>query len=302
MAVVIPELFAEAINSKMEVSLRIGKIAFDATELAPDIKECGDTISFPSIDRISDAEVMEKGDSLTPSELSMTDNKAKIKQVGKAVRVYDKDKIQVKGAVVDAMSEQIGQELAKAVDSDLVTEMDNSAVYKTPVANATGLSYTEMEAGFDVFGDDVADSSFAGIIINSRLRSAIKGFDQFVKADYTYAKDKNGVIGEDGIIGYWNGIIPVIVCNNNTFDENLKECKTYIVKKNALGVIWQKEANIEEERESLKKATLLSADEMYAVKLLNSKGVSILRKTITATANTGDTTDTDTTGTGTTQG
>lgn len=280
MAVVIPELFAQAINSKMEVSLRIGKIAFDATDLVPDIKECGDEAHFPSIDRISDAEIMTKGDSLTPSDLSMTDNTAKIKQVGKAVRIYDKDKIQVKGAVVDAMSEQIGQELAKSVDSDLVTEMDNNAVYKTPVSSATGLSCTEIEAGFDVFGDDCADSSFAGIIINSRLRSVFKGFDQFVKADYTYAKNKNGVMGEDGIIGYWNGIIPVIVCDNSTFDNQLKECKTYIVKKNALGIIWQKSANIEEERESLKKATLLSADELYAVKLLNSKGVSILRKTI----------------------
>lgn len=293
MAVVIPELFSEAINSKMEVSLRIGKIAFDATDLVPDIRECGDTVSFPSIDRISDAEIMTKGDSLTPSELSMTDNKAEIKQVGKAVRVYDKDKVQIKGAVVDAMSEQIGQELAKSVDADLVNEMDNSAAYKTPVAYADSLTVLEMEAGFDVFGDDVADTSFAGIIINSRLRSTIKEFDQFTKIDRTYAKDGNGVVTEDGIIGYWNGIIPVIICNNNTFDEKLKECKTYIVKKNALGIIWQKEANIEEERESLKKATLLSADEMYAVKLLNSKGVSILRKTITATTPDNDNTDTD---------
>lgn len=280
MAVVIPELFSEAINSKMETSLRIGKIAFDATELTPDIRECGDKVHFPSIDRISGAEVMTKGSELTPSELSMTDNEAEVKQVGKAVRIYDKDKVQVKGQVVDAMSEQIGEELARAVDADLVTEMDNSAVYKTAIADADNLTYTEMESGFDVFGDDVADSSFAGIIINSRLRSSIKNLEQFVKADYTYAKDKNGVMGEDGIIGYWNGIIPVIVCNNNTYDETLKESKTYIVKKNALGIIWQKEATIEEERESLKKATLLSADELYAVKLLNGKGVSILRKTI----------------------
>lgn len=280
MAVVIPELFSEAINSKMETSLRIGKIAFNATGLTPDIRECGDKVHFPSIDRISGAEIMTKGTDLTPSELSMTDNEAEIKQVGKAVRIYDKDKVQVKGQVVDAMSDQVGEELARAVDADLIKEMDVNAVYKTSVASADSITYAELEAGFDVFGDDVADSSFAGIIINSRLRSAIKNFEQFVKADYTYARDKNGVMGEDGIIGYWNGIIPVIVCNNNTYDETLKECKTYIVKKNALGIIWQREATIEEERESLKKATLLSADELYAVKLLNSKGVSILRKTI----------------------
>lgn len=300
MAVVVPELFSAAINARMETSLRIGKIAFDATSIAENIKECGDKIHFPVIDRIGKAVTMKKGDKLTPHDLSMTDNVAEVKMVGDAVTLYDIDKHQVKASLVDLLTEQLGDAMAEAVDSDLVNEMDNSAAYKTPVSNAVGLTALEMEAGFDVFGDDVADTSFAGIIINSRLRSAIKGFEQFSKMDRSWAKDGNGVVTEEGIIGYWNGIIPVIICNNNTFDETLKECKTYIVKKNALGIIWQKEASTEEERDSLHKRTFLSADELYAVKLLNSKGVSILRKTITA--NTGDTTDTDATGTGTTKG
>lgn len=283
MAVVIPELFSEAVNARMETSLRIGKVAFDATSIAENIKECGDTIHFPVVDRIGKAVTMKKGDKLEAHDLSMTDNVAKVKMVGDAVKIYDIDKYQVKANLVDLFAEQLGDAMAEAVDSDLVNEMDNSAAYKTPVADAVGLSPWEVEAGFDVFGDDVADSSFAGIIINSRLRSGIKAFDQFTKIDRTYAKDGNGVVTEDGIIGYWNGIIPVIICNNNTFDETLKECKTYIVKKNALGIIWQKEANTEEERDSLYKRTILSADELYAVKLLNPKGVSILRKTITAT-------------------
>ena len=280
MAIVVPNIFADATNAAMEHNLRIGKIAFDATDMVGDIRECGDTVHFPTIDRISDAEVMEKGQDLTPSELSMTDSEAKIKQVGKAVRIYDKDSRQVKGNVVDKLAEQIGETMANAVDTDLVTEMDDSAAYKTTTTEATTITYKEVESGFDVFGDDVADSSYAGIVINSRLRSVFLEFPQFTKADYTYSKENNGVAGEDGVIGYWHGLIPVIVCNNNTYDTQKKECKTYIVKKNALGIIWQKEASVEEERESLKKATILSADELYAVKLLNTKGVSILRKTV----------------------
>lgn len=280
MAIVVPSIFADATNSAMEHTLRIGKVAFDATELVPDIKECGDKVHFPSIDRISGAEVMTKGTDLTPSELSMTDTEAQVKQVGKAVRIYDKDSIQVKGRVVDMLSTQIGESMAEAVDKDLVDEMDANAAYKTATASGTSISYLEIEQGFDVFQDDVDMQSYAGIIINSRLRSAFMSMDQFTKADYTYSKDGNGVGNSEGIIGYWNGVVPVIVCNLNTFDDEKKECKTYIVKKNALGVIWQKEASVEEQRESLKKATLLSADELYAVKLLNTKGVSILRKTI----------------------
>ena len=81
-------------------------------------------------------------------------------------------------------------------------------------------------------------------------------------------------------MGYCNVIIPLSLCNNNTYDTANSECKTYIVKKNALGIIVQKETSVEEQRESLKKATLLSADKLYAVKLLNTQGCAILRKTI----------------------
>ena len=72
----------------------------------------------------------------------------------------------------------------------------------------------------------------------------------------------------------------MILSNNGTYDEEKLEVKTYIVKNMALGIIKQKDASIEEQRESLKKATLISADEMYAVKLIDPKGVVIIRKTI----------------------
>ena len=97
MAIVVPSIFADATNSAMDHAIRIGKVAFDATDLVPDIAECGDEVHFPTIDRITDAETMVKGTDLTPSELSMTDNKATIRQVGKAVRIYDKDAAQTKG-------------------------------------------------------------------------------------------------------------------------------------------------------------------------------------------------------------
>lgn len=279
MGIVVPEIFSEAINSKMGTSLRIGRIAFDATEMVPDIRNCGNKVNFPTFDRIGDAEVVTKGTELVPTDVSMTDNEAEIKQVGKSVRIFDKDAIQVKGQVIDNMAEQLGDSMAKAVDGDLVVEMDANTAYKTPMVNANSITAAEIESGFDVFGDDIDDETFAGIIINSRLRKSFLAMEEFTKADLTYSKDGNG-IAKDGVIGYWHGIIPVIVCNNNTYDTTASESKTYIVKKNALGIIWQKEASTEEERLSKLFATDLTAGELYAVKLINSKGVSILRKTV----------------------
>lgn len=279
MAIVVPELFADAANAAMDHHMRIGKVAFDATDLVPDITTCGDKIHFPTIDRVATATTMTKGEDLVPAELSMTDNEAEIRQVGSAVRVYDKDAVQVKGAVVEALATQVGEAMADAVDKSLIAEMDKNAAYKVATAKADEVTFMEIESGFDVFGDDVDLSNYQ-IIINSRLRKSFTLMDQFVKADYTFAHNQNGVGDADGVLGYYMGAVKVIVCDNDTWDSTKSECKTYIVKNNALGIITQKAASTEEERESLKKANLISADELFATKLLNTKGVCILRKTI----------------------
>lgn len=276
---VIPELFSEAVNSKMEVSLRVGRLATDMTDLAEDIRTCGDTIHFPTFDRISDAATVVKGTPLVPEEVNMSDSTAKIKQVGKSVRIYDKDSIQVKGAMKDRMAEQMGEVMAKDVDASLVDEMDVNAVYKVPTSGAEAFTKTELEAAFDCFGDDVDSANFAGILINHRLRSAFVNMEEFTSISKTYAKDGNGVV-ENGIVGYWLGVIPVIICDNNTYDTEKKECKTYLVRKDALGVIWQKEVTIEEEREGKLLATDLIASDLYAVKLMDTKGCVVLRKTV----------------------
>lgn len=276
---VIPELFPEAVNSKMEVSLRVGRLATDMTELAEDIQTCGDTIHFPTFDRIADAATVVKGTSLIPEEVNMSDSVAKIRQVGKSVRIYDKDSIQVKGAMKDRMADQMGEVMAKDVDANLVDEMDLSAAYKVPTSAAESITLAEIEGAFDCFGDDVDSASFAGILINHRLRSSFVNMSEFTSISKTYAKDANGVV-ENGIVGYWLGVIPVIICDNNTYDTEKKECKTYIVRKDALGVIWQKEVTIEEEREGKLLATDLIASDLYAVKLIDTKGCVILRKTV----------------------
>lgn len=276
---VIPELFSEAVNSKMEVSLRVGRLATDMTDLAEDIRTCGDTIHFPTFDRISDAATVVKGTPLVPEDVNMSDSITKIKQVGKSVRIYDKDSIQVKGAMKDRIAEQMGEVMAKDVDKNLVDEMDANAVYKVPTSATEGITKTEIEAAFDCFGDDVDSANFAGILINHRLRSTFTNMDEFTSISKTYAKDGNGVV-EDGVVGYWLGVIPVIICDNNTYDATAKECKTYLVRKNALGVIWQKEVTIEEEREGKLLATDLIASDLYAVKLMDTKGCVVLRKTV----------------------
>ena len=280
MALIIPEVFADAVNAKLNASLRIGRVAFNAT---PDVSEAmkyGDTIHFPKLNRVVTASEVTKGTPMTPAEVDMTDMSASIKQGGASARVYDKEAAQIKGRVMDEMVRQVADAMATKVDGDLVVAMDTDAVYKHASASATAITSSELDEAMNSFGDDVDTSKFAGIIINSRLRSSFMAMDAFTNVQKTFnlAEQANGIV-TDGVIGYYAGI-PVILCDNGTYDATAKECKTYIVKRNSLGYVFQRNIAIEEEREAKLLATDIVAHSLYATKLLDTSGVVIIRKTI----------------------
>ncbi len=272
----IPEVFANAINEKLGTTLRFGSVAFDATSLVPEIKSAGDTMHFPKLKRTATVETVVKGTALTPAVIDMTDSEAIIKYIGSAFRVYDCEKAQIKGAIQDKIVEQVVTAMAKTIDTDLAAAIDTDAVFKSAVADGNKITSGELQTAIDNFGDNVDTDSFAAIIINSKLRSSFVGMDEFVNTALTYQTSGNAIV-QNGIIGYYFGI-PVIVTNNGTYASN--EAKTYIIKKDALGYVFQKGITLEESREALLLATDVVASSLYATKLLDDKGVVICRKTI----------------------
>lgn len=268
--IITPKIFADVVNARLGVKLRVTKLATDYTEAVGDITTYGSEVHFPVIDRITDAAVVEKGTPMVPDELNMTDAVAPIKQVGKSVRLYDKDSTQVKGATKDKLATQLADAMAKAVDTDLVEDIRKNSTYKD---TAPELTAEVVDEAFNVFGDDVDNSTFAGIIIHSTLRPAFMKMDAFTSATRTTSAEGNGVV-IDGCIGYYNGTIPVFVTDNGTLAEG--KYLMAIIKVDALGVIWQKVPTVEEERESKLLATDLVASELYAAKLLHADGVSVV--------------------------
>lgn len=277
MSLVIGSVYADAVNSKLGTALKMKDIATDYTDMVSDILVYGNEVHFPTFNRLSEAEEVTKGTALVPEEVGMSDSTAKVKQTGKSVRIYDKDKAQIKGAVVDAMASQTAEVMAKKIDTDLIKEMVDNAVYKTALPG--DLSVTAIDSAFDVFGDQVQNSSFSGIVAHGKFRSAIMRMDEFTKIDKSYAVSGNGIVDDNNCIGFWNGTIPVYL-SDQMWDATNSEPIMAVVKTGAIGYIMQKETTVEEEREAKLLATDLVASNLYAVKLLDPKGVSILKKTI----------------------
>lgn len=278
MALVIPEIFANSINDKMRVNLKAGTMAFDATDLVGEIRQAGDSICFPIINRIQDATELTDGVEIEPERISMDALRATIKEMGQAVRVLDKEEIQIKGGAMDKLVIQLAESMAKAVDKSIIDSMDAEAVYKVATSGAESVTVTELNAAIAKMGDAIDSDLFSGWLINSRLVDAFMNMDAFVSSAKTFASQGNGIV-KNGVLGHLYGV-PVMVSNNNTFDETTGECKTYLIKKDSVGYVFQKDITVEEERKAKLRATDIVTTALFATKVLDPKGIVVLRHTI----------------------
>ena len=76
--IIIPQVFSDAVNAKLQTSIRIGSVAYDATP--NDLYSYGDTVHYPVFTRNTDTTEVTKGTALTPSNVDMSECTSKVKQ------------------------------------------------------------------------------------------------------------------------------------------------------------------------------------------------------------------------------
>ena len=279
MAIIIPEVYSEVLAEKTQGQVKIAQFAVELQGLS-EFAEEGDKVSFPRWSALSDAEDLVKGDAISAEQLAQTKVTKTVKHKGKGVTIYDIDAKEGKGNFIENAVGQQARIFAKAYDDELVKDIDANATLKLATDSNVEITENELIKGFNLFGDDQDNESFAGIVINSRLLPSFYSMDGFTSKDKTYVQDGNGVI-VNGVVGYYRMTIPVVLSDVNTYDSSKNECKSYIIKKGALGKKSKTGGtNIELERDASKKATNVYADDMFVTGLIDTEGVAILRMTI----------------------
>ncbi len=273
---IVPEVYSSMVTEKVKGLVKISTLAKDLGDLQGNV---GDTLQFPMFKALSDAELMTKGVAITPEELSQTSSGKKIVQYGKGVRVFDMDSLTALGQWVEEGISQQARIMAHAKDNEMVKDIDANAILKVATAQAKALTDDELMSAFNMFGDEQDNVDFAGIVVNSLLAPSFYKMDSFIKADITTSNAQNGRI-VNGCIGYYRGTIPVILSDVNTYDSTLGECKSYIIKNGALGIMPKRDVLVEPDRKADLKATDIYADYIFACGLIMKDGVCILRKTI----------------------
>ena len=279
MAIIVPEVYSEVLAEKINGQVKIAQFALELEGLN-EFAEEGDKVSFPRWSALSDAEDLVKGDAINVEELAQSKVTKEVKHKAKGVTIFDIDAKTGKGNFLENAVGQQARIFAKALDDELVKDIDANATLKTTSGTADSILEDDLINGFNLFGDDQDNETFAGIVINSKLLPSFYGMSGFTSKDKTYVADGNGVI-VNGVIGYYRGTIPVILSDVNTYDSSKNECKTYIIKKGVLGKKSKTNGvNIEVERDASKKATNVYADNMFVTGLIDTEGVAIIRYTI----------------------
>lgn len=276
MAFIKPEIYSQITTEKIKGKMVVTHLADDLGVLSGSV---GETVSFPMFEAIGEATEFTKGEGINEQELSQVDSKATIKQVAApGVLVYDTENLTALGNQIENGAMQQGTSIARKVDTDLIEECKKTTL-KVATANANSISADELNKGFVMFGDEQDTSEMAGIVVNSMLSASFYSMEEFVDATKTYNGANNNGIVTNGCIGYFRGV-PVLLSDKGTLDST--ECITFIIKKHALAKMFKSEkvCDVEVERQAKYKRTAIYTDAIYAVKMVNTEGVVMLRKTI----------------------
>lgn len=244
----------------------------------------GDEVDFPKWSTLSDLADLTEGVAMTTEALTQSSTKAVIKEAGKAVEITDTAKLVGLGNAQDEAIRQFGVLAARKVDGDLISVAGatvtggvkyadgSTATDSAPLSFTTaagGLKWAGIVSAIQQFGDDFEPEEFSGLYVRSDTRAALWNDPQFIAA--SQAQGVNGVINR-GLIGNIGGL-------NVYVTDRLTAGKAMIIKRNALGVLYKRRPIVEQDRDILKRTTVVTTNLHYAVKRLNDRGVCVLNIT-----------------------
>jgi len=275
----IPEVWEDLAQASFTGRTILAQAALTDDKL---VGQPGDTVTFPKWNTLSDLEDLTELVPMGTEKMSQSATKATIKEAGKAVEISDTADLVGLGNPQDEAIRQFGILAARKIDADLyaaaIATITGGVTYSdgTTATDSKPLVFnagTGVNIGWDplvdasaVFGDDWEPSDFSGLYINSAERARIMKDDDFIKA-----AQGNGTntVQNRGLVGDINGV-SVFVTNR------VPAGKSLLLKRNALGLKYKRRPIVEQDRDILKRSTVVTTNLHYGTHRINDKGVLVI--------------------------
>lgn len=269
-----PEVMADMISGKIQSKIVVTPFAKIDTTLQG---RPGDTITVPQYAYIGDAEDVAEGVAAGTVKLAATTKEYKIKKAMKAVELTDEAVLSGYGNPVGETNNQLGKAIASKVDVDAMDALQEAQL--TYDGSAKVITYEGIVDAIDLFDEEINTEKV--IFVNPKQVTQLRKDANFISADkYPGNVVMSGEIGkiancrvvaskkvplDDGGALY---LCPIVKLNQDNETEDETAALTIYIKRNV---------NVETERDTLARKTIVSADEHYVAALTDTSKVVLAK-------------------------
>lgn len=253
-----PQVLADMISAELENAIRFSPLARVDRTL---VGRPGSTITVPKFKYIGDADDVAEGEAIDLALLETATEDFTIKKAGKGVEITDEAVLSGLGDPIGEAARQLTMSIASKVDNDVLAALDTtSLVY----SEGTAWDLDTISNAIDIFNDE--DDEPMVLIMNpkdaAQLRKAVAG-------DWERASD----LGDDIIVrGTYGAVLGAQVVRSRKVPEGT----AYLVKEGALAIYMKRNVEIENDRDIVRKTTVITADQHYGAHLYDeSKAIKI---------------------------
>lgn len=260
---IVPEVLAAMISASIPAQLAIA--GSDAVSVLDNLQGgAGNIIKIPRWGAIGEFTEVAEGAEIPTVNLATSAATATVKKFARGVEITDEGLMASYADPLKEVSLQFARYATRAVDAQLIA-----------AARATNLSHKAantitLNDVVDAIGkwDDGGENISALVVAPKVYRDLLK------LAEFKTLTRRSDDAMTTGVVGDLYGVrvrVSSSIPNVGGYYENL------LLKKNALGLWYQRNVNVETERDTLRRTTVITADTIFATALFPAQQVGAVR-------------------------
>lgn len=258
-----PQVMADMISAELPAKIKVAPLAKIDNTL---VGRAGNTITVPSFGYIGEAKDVAEGVAIDLTQMSTSTKTATVKKAGKGVEISDEAVLSGYGDPVGEARRQLTLSIADKIDTDCMDELKKATLSHDLSATAI-ISYEGIVDAIDKFEEEDYEDKVT--FVHPKQVTQLRKDPNFLSLDkYPVPVVMNGVIGS--IAG-----CQVVVSKKVDATGNMYKCP--IVKAGALTIYMKRAAEVEADRDILKKTTVITADEHFVAKLTDESKVVLAK-------------------------
>lgn len=247
-----PEVFSDLISAGLPKAIRFSPLATVNQEL---VGQPGSTLNFPAWTYIGPAADVAEGEPIPLDAMAQTQKGVSVKKAAKGVEITDEAILSGLGDPIGEANRQLLMSIADKVDNDLIAAAQEATQTTPDLTTVDGLT-----VGINVLG--LEDPASSALLLNPTDASKLL-------AEARKEGAGSDVMANQLINGANFTVLGVNIVTSNKIDAGAG----LLIADGALALVMKRNAQVEAERDIIKKTTVITADEHYAAYLYDATKV-----------------------------